>query len=117
MMTLTLTRDELFAILTDEPSNWGTATVTVDGPYTTDEGFESRAIRTIAYHAATGLEVVTYCNLMNDGRNVWTEEEDYEPLLMNARQPDGSRYESYEMEQLIPMYLQAMGTTADTVLS
>ena len=117
MMTLTLTRDELFAILTDEPSNWATATVTVDGPYTTDEGFESRAIRTIAYHAATGLEVVTYCNLMDDGRNVWTEEEDYEPLHVNAGRPDGSWYQEWELLPLVPSYLQAMGTTADTVLS
>ena len=117
MMTLTLNRDELFAILTDEPCTWATATVTVDGPYTTDEGFESRAIRTIAYHRASGLEVVTYCNLMDDGSTVWTEEEDYEPMFVNARRPDGSRYEEWDLLPLVPAYLQAMGTTADTVLS
>lgn len=117
MTTLFLTRDELFTILLAEPAAWTVSTVTVDGPYTTDEGFESRAIRTIAYHAASGLEVVTYCNLMDDGRTMWTEEEDYEPLHVNARQPNGSRYEDWDLLPLVPSYLQALGTTAETQLS
>lgn len=112
---LTITRDELFALLNDT-AGWTVTTTTVDGPYIVDEGLESRAIRTIAFHVASGLEIVTYCNLMDERGNMWTEAEDYEPLLMNARQPDGSRFESYEMEELVPMHLQAMGTTAETQL-
>lgn len=116
MNVISLTRDELATILNDEPANWNVKTVTVDGPYVSDDGIEGRAIRTIALHIPTGVEVITYANLCSDGIDSWTEDEGYEPIVTNARQVHGAHYEDYELVHLIPMHLQAMGTTASTVL-
>ena len=118
MMTLIkLTRDELADILNDEPASWNVKTVTVDGPYVDNDGIEGRAIRTIALHIPTGVEVITYANLCSDGIDTWMEDEDYEPVITNARQVHGAHYEDYDLMRLIPLHLQAMGTTAETQIS
>lgn len=111
-----LTTEALLDILSDT-NNWSVATRVVDGPYIGDDGIEGRMIQRMAVHVITGLEIVTYANLLSDGQHAWTEAEDYDPIelnAINADNADGWWSVEWLVNDAVPMRLQAIG--ADTAM-